>query len=897
MKRYYFAAIPALLLLAAACRELPEAPDMADLTVRMVGGVNTRAAYDNELGRFQWTAGDRIAVPYAGDRLETYDIRVNPSNPAVATVLSSRKGTDDRCFYAVFPASAWVAPASGASAPVVNLRSSYDEFAGIIAGTSALTADYSPVPMVAVNDPSTKTLDFRHVGGLLRLNCTEMKPETKTVVVTFDKDVTGNYAVNVDDPDEPYIRTAGRGSDNQVTFTVAASDAGVGSGKTDFVLNVPVPCGTYGQVKVEAFDKDGASLLSRVYDEYPIQFDRHHGKRISFTELSWSYHLDGTFTDVDTQYYGGVETITVDMGSYKEDADHNRIPVSFEVQYSPDGTDGTWTTTRPDWLLMGSGIDYTGDVAGQTVTISVAPQANSVPLNTFGVPEDKHTLKLRSNTPATTDLSRYNVATGAVESSTTTANCYVVQAPGTYSFPLVYGNGVKGGAVNEIAYHAKVGDRNSAFRNSDTQVAETTGYDLGYFKDHLGDDLKTPYVAVNLASKSPALTVQKAELLWMDAKGLIESVRYVPGSETDLTDDRISFTVTPEGINQGNAVIAVYDSEGRIAWSWHIWVTDADLTEHNIGGTTKSSYSDHSPDKPEPEDFDKPETFHFAKVNLGWCDAKTTEIYPEQDQYIRFVQDNPDGTVSGTIHLHMTAGPTSSIHGNAPYYQCGRKDPLVTWNGNTHSSDIKAHYPPKSENDHYPRLGVNALPNATIGMSIQHPSYFYYGNNGWTNPLVNGWNPQWNALPASNAYTIPLTTPGSTDPVFHVTDRYDPYSALTGIKSIYDPSPVGYRIPFYNCYYYESFSENDGIVTCVDAAGQPQTFPLLGLVNSSGYSEIHGQCNYYCTYVSDYMESGTKYIIGSHLTVWKDNSRENWHHGAGMSQAFSIRPQVDASQQ
>ena len=749
MKRYYFAAIPALLLLAAACRELPEAPDTADLTVRMVGGVNTRAAYDNELGRFQWTAGDRIAVPYAGDRLETYDIRVNPSNPAVATVLSSRKGTDDRCFYAVFPASAWVAPASGASAPVVNLRSSYDEFAGIIAGTSALTADYSPVPMVAVNDPSTKTLDFRHVGGLLRLNCTEMKPETKTVVVTFDKDVTGNYAVNVDDPDEPYIRTAGRGSDNQVTFTVAASDAGVGSGKTDFVLNVPVPCGTYGQVKVEAFDKDGASLLSRVYDEYPIQFDRHHGKRISFTELSWSYHLDGTFTDVDTQYYGGVETITVDMGSYKEDADHNRIPVSFEVQYSPDGTDGTWTTTRPDWLLMGSGIDYTGDVAGQTVTISVAPQANSVPLNTFGVPEDKHTLKLRSNTPATTDLSRYNVATGAVESSTTTANCYVVQAPGTYSFPLVYGNGVKGGAVNEIAYHAKVGDRNSAFRNSDTKVAETTGYDLGYFKDHLGDDLKTPYVAVNLASKSPALTVQKAELLWMDAKGLIESVRYVPGSETDLTDDRISFTVTPEGINQGNAVIAVYDSEGRIAWSWHIWVTDADLTRtepalNNIPVTT---------------------------LNLGWCDRKLVEKYEARHCYLRFVQPE-SGAVSAPVLVNMEEGPEVNRDFNAPYYNFGRKDPMPGSDGNMQLLMDKPLYTISGDPFRFDYANPGA---GTLPLAIQHPHYQYLndGNYGWNRPSYRN---LWSSTYTSAGYTQPIT------------------------KTIYDPSPVGYKMPPFSAY-------------------------------------------------------------------------------------------------
>ena len=33
-----------------------------------------------------------------------------------------------------------------------------------------------------------------------------------------------------------------------------------------------------------------------------------------------------------------------------------------------------------------------------------------------------------------------------------TANCYVITAPGTYSFPLVYGNAIKNGVKNESAY-------------------------------------------------------------------------------------------------------------------------------------------------------------------------------------------------------------------------------------------------------------------------------------------------------------------------------------------------------------------------------------------------------------------------------------------------------------
>ncbi|MDY5237317.1 hypothetical protein, partial [Bacteroides helcogenes] len=36
-----------------------------------------------------------------------------------------------------------------------------------------------------------------------------------------------------------------------------------------------------------------------------------------------------------------------------------------------------------------------------------------------------------------------------------TANCYVVSASGYYSFPLVYGNAIKDGTTNTLAYMEK----------------------------------------------------------------------------------------------------------------------------------------------------------------------------------------------------------------------------------------------------------------------------------------------------------------------------------------------------------------------------------------------------------------------------------------------------------
>lgn len=101
-----------------------------------------------------------------------------------------------------------------------------------------------------------------------------------------------------------------------------------------------------------------------------------------------------------------------------------------------------------------------------------------------------------------------------------TANCYIVSKPGvTYKFPVtVMGNGVSGGSP--------------------------------------------------LAPKS-------AQVLWQTGAGLVENVRLKEGFVSFSISGEPGTTVTP-----GNAVIAVYSEDGcqgRILWSWHLWITGEDL--------------------------------------------------------------------------------------------------------------------------------------------------------------------------------------------------------------------------------------------------------------------------------------------------------------------------------
>ena len=117
-----------------------------------------------------------------------------------------------------------------------------------------------------------------------------------------------------------------------------------------------------------------------------------------------------------------------------------------------------------------------------------------------------------------------------------TANCYVAGLPGqTYRFPAtVMGNGAATPAVSGYAGAGQAG---------------------GIVPE--------------------ALEPLSAQLLWQTDPGLIVDVK--------LRGGQVYFTLngTAGGrLIEGNAVIAVYDAPdatGSVLWSWHIWVTAADL--------------------------------------------------------------------------------------------------------------------------------------------------------------------------------------------------------------------------------------------------------------------------------------------------------------------------------
>ena len=370
----------------------------------------------------------------------------------------------------------------------------------------------------------------------------------------------------------------------------------------------------------------------------------------------------GDLNDVTLDYQGGTATISSNFVSTKTVGGAAAQTVGYSWQHSTDG--GTsWTSGLPSWVS----VSASGN--GLNATLSAIQASTSV------ASHDELSQDWRSK--QNFNLATYNVATGVISSSMTTANCYVVSGYGTYHFPLVYGNSVQGGS--EVS--------SAPFVNCDDNTIQSS------------------YVAYN--------RIVSAEVLWTDTPGLVTNLQLHEPEQHYL-----SFEVPKATIRQGNAVLAIKDNNGNIAWSWHIWVTDQDLTQ-------TSSVSGYS----------------FAPVNLGWVgveSASTTRVL-SRSCLLRAVQDE-SGNTSQAFVLERGKFEATQTEGSSLYYQWGRKDPLRE--GGT--------------------TGQNA--SVSVGTAIKNPTVMY------RNSTTKDWCAQ-------------------------TTSFAEKLWNNNGAKTIYDPCPVGFKVP------------------------------------------------------------------------------------------------------
>lgn len=208
--------------------------------------------------------------------------------------------------------------------------------------------------------------------------------------------------------------------------------------------------------------------------------------QLSSTSINWQYILTVSSETLNFNYLGGTQSYSVT--SYRKNNQGIIEPVEWTTQYSTNNGK-TWSSTKPGWLT-----EFTSREREAKLPLPLTLKLLHKPV----YPK----VYIRQPFCATAEKGSkavpYNLSnsTGAADVENT-ANCYVVNAPGTYSFPLVYGNAINNGQVNYAAYTSKASIQGT----------------LNPFINHLGNGITDPYIA-----KNTDCVPVKAELVWQDAR-------------------------------------------------------------------------------------------------------------------------------------------------------------------------------------------------------------------------------------------------------------------------------------------------------------------------------------------------------------------------------------------
>lgn len=366
--------------------------------------------------------------------------------------------------------------------------------------------------------------------------------------------------------------------------------------------------------------------------------------------------------------------------------------------------------------------------------------------------------------PLGTASAPYNLsnATGAAAVQNT-ANCYVISAPGHYMIPLVYGNAIKNGGTNR-----------SAYATSSLPVTNV-GTVLNPLVDHDGKSITDPWIERTNGKANNGINT--AQVTWADEKDLV-TLSGSPIYRDASGNAFVKFEVKKGNIKSGNAVISV--KKGNITlWSWHLWFAPKNALD-KIAVTNKQG-----------------STYEFTNEALGW---KPTAWQGTPYQSPRTIKVKVKQTIGekqeAVITITQLPGTTSRT-GYTTQYQWGRKDA----------------FPGKSGQPAQGTINWNAGSNMYMQTIIQNPQNYYtagYNRDGSLN--AEAWFAKY--------YTFyNLWSMNQKDKV-----SMNQANSQTVVKTIYDPSPIGFSVPANDAF--TGFTENglNGGRMNVDGTDNAQTY-------------------------------------------------------------------------
>jgi len=404
---------------------------------------------------------------------------------------------------------------------------------------------------------------------------------------------------------------------------------------------------------------------------------------ISATENSMDYVL--TASAVPVGHRGGQTSFAIT--SYAVNGDGlGKTPMPWEViGYSDDGG-VTFHREKPascNWAAIVTTSGNGGTAPNEGIALLTEQEPTGTETYTAEQDVAAQHQQMFDRTPKGANKNPYDLSTHDYYGNTvprTTANCYIVNAPGFYKFPLIYGCAIKNGAVNDVAY--------------------SNGCAYSYKGKNT---ITSPYIKDNGTPKD-------AVVCWQDADELVNTETIKLEQETD-GQYYIYFQIDRDKIYPGNALIAVRDNNNEeIMWSWHIWCTNIDP----MAVTEITNYSGYK--------------YSLMPTMLGFCSlGGTISTYAERSMTVK-IQQSSGKTATFTIHQSGGDLYTHFTDGYATYYQWGRKDPFpgVTSKNN---SDNHPTYPTNST--YYFR---QANKTGTVEESIRRPFEKFYNSGAyWAN--------------------------------------------------------------------------------------------------------------------------------------------------------------------
>lgn len=534
-----------------------------------------------------------------------------------------------------------------------------------------------------------------------------------------------------------------------------------------------IPQDLDGKVTAEVLFTDGSKITVPLKGSWKAGTTRTY--KLSEKNSSWTYTINAL--DPAAVAYNGTQA-NYKIESYRE-VNGTKQPVAWKVVgYSVDnGT--SWTTTKPSWLKSLSKEQGDGGATAEQLTATLGTDIVDLVA--------ERNKELHNATPLGTASAPYNLsnATGAAAVQNT-ANSYLISAPGHYMIPLVYGNAIKNGQTNSSAYQ-KGSNANNTLKN---------------FVDQDGNAITDPWI--EKTNNGANRGIDLAWTIWSDEKDLVKLASNNGLYRAADGNLYIKFEVTKENIKSGNAVVAVRRSwqtqrqeqrqQGRkkvwvtvtethqqTLWSWHLWFAPKNALD-KITVTNKQGNK-----------------YDFTNEALGWKPTawKGTSYSTPRTVKVKVEQTQGNNGVKQYAVITITQKPaTTSRTGYTTLYQWGRKDAFP---GTTATLAVNT-------------INWNAGSEMYMQTILQNPqNYFTAGYKGNVLDAATGFAKYYTFY---NLWSMNNTSAYAENQA----------NSQTVVKTIYDPSPVGFSVPANDAF--TGFTENglNGGRMNVDGTDNAQTF-------------------------------------------------------------------------